>query len=252
MLARHRRDLAADARGSLAGEHLVHGRERLEVILGAQAGEDDEGQVVLDVFGGIRFHGWARELPVHEDGGVREPPAASRRGRAGGTAAASGNGGARRVQAGGRGGIQALRAAVVTIARVQVQRPAASGLQGARPSEAAIHAPTEPPSHCSGSASAPVELRTTLDPSALYTRPRSLAALSPHPSPAAAKNTPGLPPEFALADAAPRARPRHPSADFVLGLARTAAAAMAGSQQQQIIDTIFSMKRRLLRKDDCT
>jgi hypothetical protein len=26
---------------------------------------------------------------------------------------------------------------------------------------------------------------------------------------------------------------------------------MAGSQQQQIIDTIFSMKRRLLRPDDC-
>lgn len=26
---------------------------------------------------------------------------------------------------------------------------------------------------------------------------------------------------------------------------------MAGSQQQQIIDTIFSMKRRLLRHDDC-
>lgn len=33
---------------------------------------------------------------------------------------------------------------------------------------------------------------------------------------------------------------------------RWAAVAMAGSQQQHIIDTIFTMKRRILRPDDCT
>jgi hypothetical protein len=49
--------------------------------------------------------------------------------------------------------------------------------------------------------------------------------------------------------------PPHPSHTQLPTLSqarRVAVAAMAGSQQQQIIDTIFSMKRRLLRPDDCT
>ena len=52
--------------------------------------------------------------------------------------------------------------------------------------------------------------------------------------------------------AAPAAAPQQADTALARALARAGAVAMAGSQQQQIIDTIFSMKRRILRPDDCT